>query len=304
MTSLQSRFVLALLAAATCVWAVGLSACGKPDDPQAVPQVVAKVGSEEISMRQVNQVLSRANAAGVTPEIAQAMRREVLEKLIDQQVAVNQATQAQLQRSPDVLSQIESASREILARAYLQQLASAVPKPSAEDVKKYYTEHPQLFSERRVFNVQEIVVPVNAGVTEALRGFAAAGKPIEDVAALLKARDIKFGGGSAQRAAEQIPLALLTKIHSLQDGQSTLIETLQTVTLLRIASSQKAPLSEAAALPRIEQFLSNQRAGVAVAAKIKELRAATPVTYMGEFSQAGALPPAAAAASLSSPAQR
>ena len=223
------------------------------------------------------------------------MGREVLEKLIDQQLAVDQATEVKLQRSPEVVTQIEAARREILARAYLQQLASALPKPTADEVKKYYTEHPQLFSERRVFNVQEIVVPVNAGVTEQLRGFSAASKPIEEVAAFLKSKDIKFGGGSAQRAAEQIPLELLAKIHSLKDGQSIVIEAPQAVTLLRVASSQQAPVPEAAALPRIEQFLGNQRAGVAVAAKLKELRAATTVTYMGEFTKPDAAAPVVAA---------
>ena len=74
---------------------------------------------------QINQVLQRANTNGASPEAAKAMGREVLEKLIDQQLAVDQATEAKLQRSPEVVSQIESARREILARAYLQQLASA-----------------------------------------------------------------------------------------------------------------------------------------------------------------------------------
>ncbi len=300
MTTLQNRFTLTLIATALVL---GLTACGKSDDTKVATQVAAKVGSEEISVHQINQVLSRSNTAGATPEAAKAMGREVLEKLIDQQLAVDQATEAKLQRSPEVVTQIEAARREILARAYLQQLASALPKPTADEVKKYYTEHPQLFSERRVFNVQEIVVPVNAGVTEQLRGFSAASKPIEEVAAFLKSKDIKFGGGSAQRAAEQIPLELLAKIHSLKDGQSIVIEAPQAVTLLRVASSQQAPVPEAAALPRIEQFLGNQRAGVAVAAKLKELRAATTVTYMGEFTKPGAAaaPVVAAPAPVAAP---
>lgn len=291
MTTMQNRFALTLIATAL---ALGLAGCGKSDDKKVATQVAAKVGSEEISVHQINQVLSRANTAGASPEAAKAMGREVLEKLIDQQLAVDQATEAKLQRSPEVVSQIESARREILARAYLQQLASTLPKPTPEEVKKYFVEHPQLFSERRVFNVQEIVVPANAGVTEQLRGFASGSKPIEEVAAFLKSKDIKFGGGSAQRPAEQIPLELLAKIHGLKDGQSTVIETPQAVTLLRVASSQQAPVPEAAALPRIEQFLSNQRAGVAVAAKLKELRAATTITYMGEFTKPDAAPAAAA----------
>jgi EpsD family peptidyl-prolyl cis-trans isomerase len=264
---------------------VSVTGCGNKDDKKAATQVAAKVGSEEISVHQINQVLSRANTAGATPQAAQAMSREVLEKLIDQQLAVDQATEDKLHRSPEVVAQIEAARRDILARAYMQKLAGALPKPSAEDIKKYFAEHPQLFSERRVFNIQEIVVPTAPGLADQLRAYAAAGKPIVEVANWLKSKEIKFDGGSATRAAEQIPLERLAQIHALRDGQSVVMETPQAITLLRVASSQSSPLAEAAALPRIEQFLTNQRASEAVAANIKQLRAAAKITYMGEFSK-------------------
>lgn len=268
------------------ILAFGLSACGNKDDKKAATQVAAKVGSEEISVHQINQILSRANTAGASPQAAQAMSREVLEKLIDQQLAVEQATENKLHRSPEVVAQIEAARRDILARAYMQKIAAALPKPSAEDVKKYYAEHPQLFSARRIFNVQEIIVPAAPGLAEQLRGFADAGRPITEVATWLKSKDIKFDGGSATRAAEQIPLERLAQIHALKDGQSLVIDGPQAITLLRVASSQSSPVAEAAALPRIEQFLTNQRASEAVAANLKQLRAAAKISYMGEFAKA------------------
>jgi EpsD family peptidyl-prolyl cis-trans isomerase len=297
-----TRFPL-LQAALLAAFALCLISCGNKDDKKVATQVAAKVGSEEISVHQINQVLSRANTAGASPQAAQAMSREVLEKLIDQQLAVEQSTEEKLHRSPEVVAQIEAARRDILARAYMQKIAGTVPKPTAVEVKKYYAEHPQLFSERRIFNVQEIVVAVAPGLAEQMRSFAAAGKPIVDVANWLKAKNIKFDGGSATRAAEQIPLERLAQIHALKDGQSLVLESPQTITLLRVASSQSSPVAEAAALPRIEQFLTNQRASEAVATKIKELRAASKITYMGEFAKSGvgASPAPAPAPALAPP---
>ena len=275
-----------------CASVVGLSGCGKKDSSAPATQVAAKVGSEELSVHQINQILSRTNTAGASPEVAQAMSRDVLEKLIDQQLAVTKAVDSKLDRSPETVAAIEAARRDILARAYLQKVAGAQPKPTAEESQKYYAEHPQLFAQRRIFNIQEIVAPASPGLADQLRGMAASGKLIDEVASFLKAKDIKFNGGSASRPAEQIPLELLNKVHALKDGQSLVLETPKSVTYMRLASSQTSPVDQTTALPRIDQFLTNQRASEAIAADMKQLRASTTITYMGEFAK-----PAASAAS-------
>lgn len=300
MKSASIRFANTVFTTALCVSALGLSACGNKDDKKVATQVAAKVGAEEISVHQINQILSRANTGNATPQAMQNMGREVLEKLIDQQLAVEQATENKLHRSPDVVSQIEAARRDILARAYIQQVTSALPKPTAEETKKYFTEHPQLFVERRIFNVQEIVAAPDANTAEELRGLASAGKSMEELAAWLKGKNVPFNGGSATRAAEQIPLEILPKVGALKDGQTTVLESPQGITVLRLASSQTSPVTEAAALPRIEQFLTNQRASEAVAANIKQLRASAKISYMGAFAKsdgaATGTPPSAAPA--------
>ena len=272
---------------AVALIAVALAGCGNKDDAKLATEVAAKVGAEEISVQQINQVLSRANSANATPAAMQALRREVLEKLIDQQLAVGQALENKLHRAPEVAAQIESARREVLARAYIQQVAAALPKPTAEETRKYFNDHPQLFSERRVYSLQEIVVSAAAGanVAEQLRAQVAAGKSMEDIAAFLKGRDVRFAGGAATRAAEQIPLELLGKLHALKDGQTTVIDGAQGYTVLRVVSSQSVPVQEASALPRIEQFLLNQRGAEAVSKNIKELRAKATISYVGDFAQ-------------------
>ena len=298
MISSQTRFSMSIFAAGLVL---GLSACSNQDDKNENTEVAAKVGAEEILVRQINQVTNRISTTDTSPQLTQAMNREVLEKLIDQQLAVEQATDKKLNRSFKVVSQIEAARSEILARAYMQLIASAVPKPTAEELKKYYTEHPQLFSERRIFNVQEIVVPTATGVADHLRQLISTGKSIEEAAVWLKGKDIKFDGGNATRTSEQIPLELLTQIHALKDGQSVVIDTPQTITLLRLTSSQLSPVTEATALPRIEQFLVNQRADEAVAANLKQLRANTKIDYRGDYAKPETEPAASITISPSSP---
>lgn len=265
--------------------AVALAACGDKAGKKTATQVAAKVGSEEISVHQINYVLSRTNTANVAPESAQRLRQQVLERLIDQQLAVSQALDKKLDRSPEVVSQLEAARREVLARAFAQQVAGAQPRPTTEEAKQYFQDNPALFSERRIFNLQEIVAPGThpADVVEQVKAMAAAGKPLDEIGNWLKGRNVRFAGTGATRAAEQIPLELLKTVHALKDGQIAVLANPQGFTVLRVVSSQTAPVTEAVALPRIQQFLANQRGAEAVAKAIKDLRTSTPITYMGDF---------------------
>ena len=274
----------------------GLTACNSKDEKPSASQVAAKVNSEEISVHQINFMLGRVPAGATTPEQASKVRHEILEKLVDQQLAVEQATKKKLDRSPDVLMALEAARREILARAYIEQVSAAQSKPSAESVIKYYTDHPALFAERRIYSLQEIALPASAGVAAPLREMVSSGKSMEEIANWLKGKDIKFSAASATRPAEQIPLDMLPKVHALKDGQALVFETPQSTTVLHVVATQSAPVAEETATPRILQFLGNQRIGEVVADEMKQLRAKAKIVYQGEFASADASVPTGAAA--------
>ena len=160
--------------------------CGKKDDEKKpATQVAAKVDAEEITLHQVNSVLART--PNLAPEVADRDKREVLDRLIDQQLAKQQAIAKKLDRTPAVQQALEAAKTEILARAYLEQVSAAQPAPSGDEVRKYYAEHPELFAQRRIFNLEEISIPAKddvAGLRE-LAGegpFDAGNRRLADVA--------------------------------------------------------------------------------------------------------------------------
>ena len=287
-TPLARQIALSIIAAALLL---GVAGCGGKDEKKAATQVAAKVNAEEISVHQINHVIARTpNAANVTPEQAARLRREILDKLIDQQLAVEQAVDKKLDRSPEVVMAIEAARREILARAYLERLAGSQAKADEAEAKAYYAEHPQLFAERRIYNLQEIVIPQAGEVDslDALSAMLASGTTMEAIANTLKTQGVAFTGASATRAAEQIPLELLPKIHALKDGQGLVLKNGSGATVMRVVASQSAPVGEAAALPRIVQFLGNQRAAQAASSELAALRAKAKISYLGEFAGAAA----------------
>ena len=283
------------LLAAALVVALPLVGCNSDKaDGKTATQVAAKVNGAEISVHQINSVL--AKATGVTNENADRARKEVLDRLVDQQIAVEQALAKKLDRNPEVLMTIESARREILARAYLEQIAAAQPKATDDEVKRYYDEHPDLFSNRRVYNIQELAIAKNGTSLDELKSLVATGKSMEEIAGWLKSKNIPARGNAGARAAEQLPLELLPKLAQMKDGQTALIDGPQQAFVMRVVASQSAPVDEATAKPRIQQFLQNQRGSKAVADEMKKLKEAAKIELMGDFAKTAEAPAAQPAA--------
>jgi EpsD family peptidyl-prolyl cis-trans isomerase len=277
-TNLFNAFALTL----SVSLAVG---CAKKDEKVAT-QAAAKVNAEEITVHQINNVLART--PNIPPDALETTKREILEKLIDQEVAKQAAIEKKLDRSPTVMQTIESARSEILARAYVESIATAVPKPTPDEIKKYYADHPELFAERRIFNLQELTVPSTEGIGTKLQEQVAKSRSLEDVATWLTAQNIKFTASRGVRAAEAIPLKLLADLQATRTGEMKVIPAGAGVSIFRVVAVQAAPVNETAAAPRIAQFLFNQRASEATLADMKKLREKTKITMLGEFTETSA----------------
>lgn len=292
MPAIRLQKPLSLLATAIAI-ALPLAGCGDKGENKAATQVAAKVNGAEISVHQINTLLSKAQ--GVTNENAPRARKEILDRLVDQQLAVEQAIAKKLDRNPDILLNIEAAKRDILARAYLEQIAAAQPKATDEEVRKYYDEHPDLFAKRRIYNIQEIGIPKTNNVpAEEIKQFVSSGKSMDEIAGFLKSRNIPARGNSGVRPAEQLPIEMLPKLAQMKDGQTALIESPQQLFIMRIAASQSQPVDEAAAKPRIQQFLQNQRNSKVVGEEMKKLKEAAKIEFVGEFANLPTTPAAEA----------
>lgn len=280
-----------------------LAACGGDKGGEKASQTAAKVNKEEITVHQINFVLQRQ--PGLKPEQAEPASRQVLERLIDQELAVQKAQEQKLDRDPRVVQQIEAARREIIARAYVERVGEAVTKPSAEEIAKYYAEKPALFKDRRIYSLQELQIEAKPEQFEGIRTKLQSSKDLNEFVEYLKANDIRFNGSQAVRAAEQLPLASLDAISKMKDGQSVLSSGPSGLTVLTLAGSRSQPVDETRARPAIEAFLLNQRKAELVQKDIKALREGSKIEYVGKFAEpapAGASAPAASVAPAASDA--
>ena len=287
------------LSLAVVAAALVLAGCGEKKDKVA-SQTAAKVNKDEITVHQINFVMQQQR--GLRPEQADEASRQILQRLIDQQLALQKGDDLKLDRDPRVVQQLEAARREILARAYLEKVGEAAPKPAAEEIKKYYDEKPALFSERRVYNIQEIAIEAKPEQFGELREKLAGSKDINAFLEYLKANDIRFTGNQAVRAAEQLPLQSLEAFAKMKDGQAMMVPAQNGLQVVLLAGSRSQPVNEEQARPAIEQFLLNERKRKLVEDDLKTMRAAAKIEYVGKFAPVAASAPAVGSTAPAAPA--
>ena len=263
-----------------------LAGCSKSEPKKVTSQVAAKVNSTEITISQINSVLSRT--PNVTPDNTERIKREILEKLIDAELAKEAAVANKLDRSPAVVQALESAKTEVLARSYVEQFSGQQPKPTAEEVKKYYIENPDFFTRRRVFNVEEIAMPAAEGLAARLRAQIPKTRSMTELASWLRAQGIEFSANAGVRFTEQIPAEYQQQMQTMKDGEMRLFENGGALLVVHAIATKLAPVDEAHAAPRVQQYLFTQRFNAALATDIKQLREKAKLEYVGEFASSAA----------------
>jgi EpsD family peptidyl-prolyl cis-trans isomerase len=301
-TRRTTAFAAALAAALTVALLAG---CGGKREPSGASQTAAKVNKDEVTVHQINHVLQQQR--NLRTEQAEVAGKQILERLIDQQLALQRADDMKLDRDPRVVQQLEAARRDIIARAYMEKVGEAAVKPTPEEVQKYYQDKPALFSERRIYNIHEVAIEAGADKVPELRTQLGQAKNFSDFLEHLKDSGYRYSANQAVRAAEQLPLQSLDTFARMKDGQALLTPTPTGATVIVLANSRSQPIALEQARPAIEQFLLNERKRKLMEEDVKAMRAAAKIEYVGKFGVApagtgGAGAAAAAASATPAPA--
>jgi len=248
---------------------------------KADSQVAATVNDGELTVHQVQTVLERQPRLAAGDSGGAAAR--VLEGLIDQELAAQAARAAALDKDPRVVQRLEAARREILAQAWQESVAGAGRAASSDEIDRYYDSHPALFAQRRIYLLQELAVEADANTRASLLAQAGETRSAEEVAALLQRTGFAPASRVVSQAAEDIPLALLDRLSSLEPGHSVALAQGNAVRIYTVLQATRAPIERRQAQGAIAAYLANQRKSEAVTEAMKKLRGEARITYQGSF---------------------
>jgi EpsD family peptidyl-prolyl cis-trans isomerase len=277
------------------VTAIAVAGCGGGGEPNA-SQVAAKVNRDEITVHQINQAMQRLG--NVSQAQAQQAQKQILDRLVDQQLLVQQAIDKKLDRDPRVVQTIEAARRQILAQAYVEQVTGTAQKAPEDRVKEFYAQHPELFKERRVYRFAQVTVAAPGEKHAELRSKleeldrqADKARILPQFAEWLKAQNLQFRATQATQGAEQLPLEALPRYHKMNVGDLMFVPAQQGIVVAQLTAVQNEPLTEQQAKPYIEQYLQNRERLKLSDEEMKRLRAAAKIEYVGEFAKLQGQPP-------------
>jgi len=269
------RLVTLVVAVLPVLWSCGNSA------PQG--QIAAKVNGGEIALEQLRYAVAAAAAA---PGEAKPTPAQVLDAMIDEELLAQKAVKLELDRRPQVRAMIETMRTRILAQAYMEVLAANEGGEGRDKVRAFYRENPALFRERRIYRLLELVINAPGPDAAALQAQVSRARTLSDVGAWLKTRKIAFTLGGATKPAEDLPLGLLPRLASMQDGQMAVVKTATTISVIHLVQSQAAPLSEVQAIPVIENFLRAPGFIQLLAAELRRLRDSAQIEYVLDLGEA------------------
>lgn len=282
----------ALFGALALLAVVGLVGCGQQTSPEenvgrSLPLV--RVNDVEITTQQATNDV--APAGGRTSTAKEAVKKQALEVMIDRQLLQEEAKRNELDNDPEVIQAIDRAKAKILADSYLKSKFATLDTPSKVKVDAYFKAHPELFTQRKVFYMHELVVATK-DFSAQLKARLDSAKSIEQVATWLDTNHVPYKRTQLSRSTADLAPEMITKLQAMRKNQLFVIEAGEYSMLSSVYDVQPSPVTAEVAAPQIAQYLRNKKRQEIGDAELERLRASAKIEYLNKKQLASATSPA------------
>ncbi len=282
---------VALLALSGCK--LGKSGAG----PAPTGQVVATVDGKEITLRELN-----AEMAGVStpdPKARKAIEQQALGNIITRKILAKAASDQGIDKTPDFALQKQRAYDSLLVNLLQAKLVASVPTPSREEAAVWISSHPDIFSERKIWAVDQIRMarPSDPAVLKAFEPL----KTMDQVQAELDKDHIPYQKGAGNLDAVGADPRIVEAIGKLPAGEIFIIPAGDGLLVNQIRSTQVTPFTGEPATQYALKAIARQRTQETVSRQFHTImgKAGSTVRFNKAYQPpkppAAATPPAKAA---------
>ncbi len=254
-------------------YAVFLAACSSDESTKQTSQIVAQVNGDEITVAQLKIELQKIKTKVNDPV---QLSQKLITGLIDRQLLVQESLKLNLDRTPEVQEAITSAKAQVYAQAYIAKKLAKLPPPNDKEIQQFIGEHPQYFSQRKIFNTVDTVFENNVDQLD-LHWLESEVTSLDLLRQLLDEKGIKYQTVNNRFSTDGLPLPLLDKIKNLKTGDLLFAHDTNKVIVKSISSIEPYSVQASQAEQIATHMLTDKRQQEYVAKEINRLKALAKV---------------------------
>lgn len=255
-----------------------LTGCGHHGAGDGKTQVAAKINGKEITIHEVNQYLSSMRHVQGTPE---QIRRRAIDAVIDQNLLLEAAKRAGVDRDPDVLQTLLASNKNILINAYLARKITPPSPPSAAAILAYYQAHPAFFAQRRLYQLDQLNIQANQEQQKNLLAALRDSPTIDGFIKWLKLQHIPFDAIPTVKAPEDMDAQERDAFLTIKVGEATIMnQNPDSIGITVLTAVQSQPLGLDEVRMKISRILIAEARQKEIAALIAAYRRKAKIEYM------------------------
>lgn len=270
--------------AAALAVALALSACDKGKGNLEKGQVIASVGGTDITVAELN-----AELAGITlPPGAdrKPAEQQALQALVNRAIFANIARERKLDKTREYTLQEHRAEQALLVQMLQRDIAVKLPKPTKEEAARFMTANPDLFAQRKIWQIDQIRFrpPADVAQLKELEPLTT----MEQVEQKLIELRLDYKRGTATLDTVGAPIPLVRNIARMPAGEIFIIPQQGVFTANRVTNTTVAPFEGDQAIGYAMNIIQSEKMQKASTAALDEpvKKARTEVRY-----QPGYAPP-------------
>jgi EpsD family peptidyl-prolyl cis-trans isomerase len=240
---------------------LAVSACNRaPKAPTG--QVAATVAGREITVRELQAELGSMPQAAATPSAQKAQQQLALNLIIQRTILADAARKQGLDKDPNFALLSARTNDALLVQQLQAKIGANVPAPSSEEAAQFQAANPDIFAERKIFDVEQIRMarPANPDFLKKLQPM----KSLDEIAAFLTQNQVGFERGTTSIDSLGQSPPLVKAIVALPPGEVFIISSGNQVLINLIHNSRVQPFTGDAATKYALNFLRAQHTQDAV----------------------------------------
>ena len=259
---------------------VALSGCHQGGSSAPTGQVVASVGGQEVTQREVQAELNGYSSPD--ENATRKAQQGAVQAILNRKILSKAGRDAGIEKSADYQLMRARSDELSLAQAYEQQIASKLPRPTQDEIKQYMAQHPNTFAQRKIYVVDRIEIPAStpSKVLDAIKPL----HTMQGIEQVLLSNGVDYVRAPGSIDARATAPAVIDQIAKMPPGEPFVVPGGNVFSINQVKEARTVPFSGPAAEDFAQRAIMGERANKEIGEKLASLRkAAGEVKYQSGY---------------------